>query len=69
MRLESGDRVRLKSGGPMMTVQYVNSDHQLDVTCSWFVGDKHFSEAFTMASLEKVESEPESKSPFGKASR
>jgi uncharacterized protein YodC (DUF2158 family) len=34
---KSGDQVQLNSGGPIMTVEFVN---QNKVHCTWFVGDK-----------------------------
>ncbi len=54
MKFQVGDVVRLKSGGPHMTVREVGND---EVVCQWFVGGKHdsVSEAvFPVASLEKV---------------
>lgn len=43
--IKSGDLVRLKSGGPVMTVDTVNTDILDDnkvtgVLCVWFVGEK-----------------------------
>lgn len=32
----NGDLVRLKSGGPIMTVQTIVDDEQKTVSCSWF---------------------------------
>jgi uncharacterized protein YodC (DUF2158 family) len=39
MEFEEGDRVRLKSGGPTMTIEGVNDE---DLSCVWFdkVGNK-----------------------------
>ena len=62
-----GDVVRLKSGGPMMTVASVG-DHlgTLSVFCGWFVGIKSESDAFAVEMVERVElatlGQPSSKS-------
>ena len=65
--LKSGDLVVLKSGGPTMTVDTVNTDIFDDskitgVLCVWFVGDKlqrvRFDHgAIEPAQLEKAQSE------------
>lgn len=43
-RIEKGDVVQLKSGGPLMTVSQVDtmyeSDGELYAWCDWFVQDK-----------------------------
>lgn len=50
-QLKVGDTVRLKSGGPLMTVSEVDSDGY--VTCEWF-DDKHVPQrrGFLAATLE-----------------
>jgi uncharacterized protein YodC (DUF2158 family) len=48
---EGGDKVRLKSGGPIMTVQ-VAPDHM--AYCVWFVGDKPNHGTFAQDSLVLV---------------
>ena len=47
-----GTVVRLKSGGPSMTVQFLNSDGE--VYCQWFSGSKLEGGSFPAASLEVV---------------
>jgi uncharacterized protein YodC (DUF2158 family) len=50
MELKVGDLVKLKSGGPVMTVVDVDED---EVTCVWF---RKLREAdFETVTLEKVE--------------
>lgn len=44
-----GDRVRLKSDGPIMTVEKVRGD---TVTCVWFDGKKAQDRKFPAATLE-----------------
>jgi uncharacterized protein YodC (DUF2158 family) len=55
MELKVGDLVKLKSGGPVMTVVDVDED---EVTCVWFPSNDHrkLREAdFETVTLEKVE--------------
>lgn len=59
---KAGDLVRVKSGGPMMTVEKVGQTARLQedaVWCVWFekVGSKQVAqrETFTPVVLEKVE--------------
>ncbi|HLH71719.1 MAG TPA: DUF2158 domain-containing protein [Chloroflexota bacterium] len=54
--LKSGDLVVLKSGGPVMTVDTVNTDIFDDdkvtgILCAWFVGDKLERARFDHAAL------------------
>ena len=49
--LEGGDKVRLKTGGPIMTVQ-VAPDHM--AYCVWFVGDKPHQGTFHQDALVLV---------------
>lgn len=44
-----GDKVQLKSGGPVMTVESVSSGN---VTCLWFAGSESKCQAFPAATLE-----------------
>ena len=57
MTFKSGDLVVLKSGGPTMTVDTVNTDIFDDnkvtgVLCAWFVGDKFEHVRFDHRALE-----------------
>lgn len=52
-QFSDGDVVRLKSGGPTMTVEQYDDIYQ-QVVCSWFAGDKHERARFSPASLVKV---------------
>ena len=49
---KKGDVVRLKSGGPDMSVEMISKDQ---VMCTWFNGKKTESQEFDQAVLEKVE--------------
>ena len=48
---DQGDKVRLKTGGPIMTVQ-VTRDHM--AYCVWFVGDKPHQGTFDQDTLNLV---------------
>lgn len=37
MQFKIGDVVRLKSGGPPMTVTYVSEEYGRKLSCRWFV--------------------------------
>lgn len=52
-----GDLVRLKSGGPPMTVRHVveSDDHAPQAHCDWFRGADHMRMAFEVAQLQHVE--------------
>jgi uncharacterized protein YodC (DUF2158 family) len=57
MTFKSGDLVALKSGGPTMTVDTVNTDIFDDskitgVLCAWFVGDKFERVRFDHRAIE-----------------
>ena len=56
-----GDVVRLKSGGPDMTVvkfgSLRNNPNLGYVACDWFVGDKLHRDNFYYSTLEKVNNE------------
>jgi uncharacterized protein YodC (DUF2158 family) len=62
-RFQSGDVVRLKSGGPNMTVvdygQYGYVDEK-QYKCKWFVGNKPTEATFLEAELEKTSTGPAS---------
>ena len=51
--IKAGDTVRLKSGGPVMTVNQVG-DHYGTLTawCAWFDGTKAINGTFPVTSLE-----------------
>ena len=49
-----GDIVRLKSGGPNMTVDNASSSR---IICTWFEGEILHSQDFDQGALEKVTSE------------
>lgn len=53
--LEIGDIVRLKSGSPLMTVQFIDV---FSIGCSWFDETKHSCERFSEKTLKKEESSP-----------
>lgn len=50
--LKPGDLVRLKSGGPVMTIDEINFTGAI---CKWFDGKKAEAKTFQVASLEKTE--------------
>ena len=59
--IKSGDLVVLKSGGPIMTVDTVNTDILDDnkvtgVLCVWFVGEKLERVRFDHRALEPAQS-------------
>lgn len=48
-----GDVVRLKSGGPAMTIEFVNADGRVPrAMCIWFDGSTTKSGEFLLSSLE-----------------
>lgn len=49
-----GDIVRLKSGGPDMTVDGTNQENEI-VNCKWFDGSELKQSSFNRSSLEKKE--------------
>lgn len=51
-----GDLVRLKSGGPKMTVNSINS---VWIDCAWFTGSKANRENFKPEALERYKEEEE----------
>ena len=55
--IKPGDVVKLKSGGPAMTVRDVGNDMsgQLMVYCTWFVDDKPQQDAFPPHALKVVQ--------------
>ena len=53
-KYKTGDLVKLRSGGPVMTVQSLNSDL---VRCLWFAGKKLEEGYFQVESLEPADKE------------
>ncbi len=53
-----GDKVRLKSGGPMMRVSQVRKDEQgaVNVGCVWFEGPMEVEEMYSPGTLDLVSS-------------
>lgn len=52
--LKPGDVVRLKSGGPRMTVDWIDTDGH-EIICTWFKGDERHRDRFGWNSLQLVE--------------
>lgn len=50
--MKTGTLVRLKSGGPVMTVKEVSDDHW--ISCHWFTEGELNSGSFRQAELEAV---------------
>lgn len=53
-QFQVGDVVRLKSGGPAMTVQRL--EHDDTVSCVWFLEGKPEERFFVTSTLQKVPS-------------
>jgi len=54
--IKAGDVVKLKSGGPAMTVTSVGDHYgELSAYCSWFVDNKPQQNVFPVHTLKKVE--------------
>lgn len=49
MNIKAGDIVVLKSGGPNMTVKWVDGS---ECYCEWFDGKKAMGNSFTLVSLK-----------------
>lgn len=56
--LEVGDTVRLKSGGPVMTVIRIRNPEEADAycVCAWFIDDKPVEYSFVFGALAKTQS-------------
>jgi uncharacterized protein YodC (DUF2158 family) len=52
MNLKAGDTVRLKSGGPTMTIRDI--DKYGSAYCQWFDGAESKGHSFPLHSLEKA---------------
>jgi uncharacterized protein YodC (DUF2158 family) len=59
-QIKVGSIVKLKSGGPKMTVEAVFRDVSKEtyVQCSWFEGDKRVEGQFGLEAIETVEITP-----------
>jgi len=56
MAFKVGDVVKLKSGGPLMTVTIVGEKYGMAIAfCAWFEGTKNMSADFPPDSLEIAE--------------
>ena len=54
-QVKAGDVVQLKSGGPEMTVNFVENDGGTEVAaCTWFVNSKRENGRFAVATLKLV---------------
>lgn len=51
--LKIGDVVKLKSGGPIMTIQWINEEDD-SAKCSWFKGNEVGEKLFAIQSLKKT---------------
>jgi len=54
--LKIGDLVKLKSGGPAMTVNNIEENGQ--IYCRWFVGGETRADYFSPDALQLVEKSP-----------
>lgn len=54
-KIQLGDTVTLKSGGPVMTVESVDYDDSF--WCSWFDGKQDKTRVFKTIALKKVDPE------------
>jgi uncharacterized protein YodC (DUF2158 family) len=56
--MKIGDLVQLKSGGPVMTVDYIKRDEEepdaSEVSCVWFESKSPRNMEFCLGSLKKV---------------
>ncbi len=58
MEFKPGDIVRLKSGGPAMTVESVGQD---GINCVWFDGKRRLAKPFVPQTLTAAEPSPPEK--------
>lgn len=55
-KIKKGDVVQLRSGGPVMTVDDIESENGVETAyCSWFIGSKRQNDSFLVESLENPE--------------
>lgn len=57
LHLSVGDLVRLKSGGPSMTVNGFSSDPEERVICAWFDDSDHYHERTIFSRALRVANE------------
>lgn len=52
-QLKAGDTVRLKSGGPLMTVESIDEyiDGKTKAKCTWFIDSKKNDDLFVLSAL------------------
>lgn len=55
--IKHGVVVRLRSGGPIMTVSGIRPKEGVDLTCHWFVGDELRTVVLSREELEVVPAE------------
>ena len=69
VEFKAGDVVRLKSGGPEMTIGEIGTgDYEGKAKCQWFSPrDKQLEGAFYLDALEKIERSPESEAKIFEA--
>ena len=53
-KFKPGDIVRLKSGGPMMTVAFIDHEYE-QIECGWFAKLNRMSASFAVAELARVD--------------
>jgi len=54
-QIKAGDNVRLKAGGPTMTVDDVKEiNGVVRAYCSWFIKDEHKHSSFPVTSLDRL---------------
>lgn len=51
-QFSKGDLVRLKSGGPLMTVVYVDNDGETQIGCVWFRNGEECRGSYPPETLE-----------------
>ena len=52
LKFEVGAVVQLKSGGPAMTIKWIENE---EAYCQWFTGDKVAGESFPLHSIKLKE--------------
>jgi uncharacterized protein YodC (DUF2158 family) len=68
MPFSAGEFVKLKSGGPIMTIQRIYSEENTEyASCAWFDGNTNMTGSFAIASLEPAQ--PPKKTVLGVSSK